>query len=227
MRWIFLLLVVLNAFYYVWHQQQAPLRPKEVTPVALQQNTKRDIQLLSESKAPTARELEVKPDVTPIADDSCLYLGAFEQRAEAEVVEQRLISLDISSEVRSVDAQSGTDYWVYIAPLGSRDASLRQLKELQARNIDSYLISQGELKNGISLGIFPRKDSAESVMQRLNDVGYESSLRELPRAHRDYWVRIAPQSRRLADDSLLQKLAFDFNGLQHQLMPCESIASSE
>ena len=26
MRWFFLLLLVLNLFYYVWHQQQAPLQ---------------------------------------------------------------------------------------------------------------------------------------------------------------------------------------------------------
>ena len=31
MRWLFLLLVVLNVFYYVWHQQEAPLRAKDVT----------------------------------------------------------------------------------------------------------------------------------------------------------------------------------------------------
>ncbi|ARU87034.1 SPOR domain-containing protein [Pseudomonas sp. M30-35] len=224
MRWIFLLLVVLNAFYYVWHQQQAPLKPKEVAATTLRQDSGRDIQLLSETdgdqrRAPVVEELP--------ADDTCMYLGAFDQRSEAEVVEQRLISLDINSEVRSVDDQAGVDYWVYIPPLASRSASLRQLRELQARNIDSYLISQGDLENGISLGIFPRKDSAQSVIQRLQDVGYESSLRELPRAHRSYWVRIAPESRRLADDSLLEKLAFDFNGLKHQLMPCESIASSE
>jgi len=32
MRWLFLLLLVLNVFYYVWHQQEAPLRAKDVTP---------------------------------------------------------------------------------------------------------------------------------------------------------------------------------------------------
>lgn len=32
MRWFLLLLLLLNAFYYVWHQQQAPLRAKEVAP---------------------------------------------------------------------------------------------------------------------------------------------------------------------------------------------------
>jgi cell division septation protein DedD len=222
MRWIFLLLIVLNLFYYVWHQQQAPLRPKEVAPQALAQDNKRDIQLLSESDGPVRREQAAREAAGAV----CLFLGGFELESAASAVEQRLISLDIRSRVQSVDAAEEVEYWVYLPPLASRQASLRQLKELQARKIDSYIITQGDLANGISLGIFPREDSARSVMQRLHDAGYEAALRELPRSHRRYWVRIAPESRRLVSDDLLQTLAFDFNGLRHQLMPCESIATS-
>tara|TARA_R110000868_G_scaffold333645_1_gene594423 strand:- start:73 stop:744 length:672 start_codon:yes stop_codon:yes gene_type:complete len=220
MRWMFLWLIVLNLFYYVWHQQQAPLRVTEIAPLNLVQDSKRDIRLLSESNKAARRELvEVKP-----AEAVCLFLGSFELMADASAVEQRLLSLDIQSRVQSMDAAAGVDYWVYLLPLASRQASLRQLRELQARKIDSYIITQGDLANGISLGIFPRSDSAQSVMQRLRDAGYEPSLRELTRAHRSFWVRISPQSRRLADDSVLQRLAFDFKGLEQQLMPCEGVA---
>ena len=221
MRWMFLWLVVLNLFYYVWHQQQVPLRVTEIAPLDMAQSGKRDIRLLSESSAPVRREVAV----AEAAQAVCLFLGSFEQMPEASAVEQRLLSLDIRSQVQSVDAAAGVDYWVFLPPLASRQASLRQLRELQARKIDSYIITQGDLANGISLGIFPRNDSAESVMQRLREAGYEPSLRELTRAHRSFWVRIAPESRRLAEDSLLERLAFDFKGLQHQLMPCEGVAS--
>ena len=223
MRWMFLWLVVLNLFYYVWHQQQAPLRVTEIAPLNMAQNSKRDIRLLSESSVPPRREVaEVQP-----VEAVCLFLGSFELMADASAVEQRLLSLDIQSRVQSMDAAAGVDYWVYLPPLASRQASLRQLRELQARKINSYIITQGDLANGISLGIFPRSDSAQSVMQRLRDAGYEPSLRELTRAHRSFWVRISPQSRRLADDSLLQRLAFDFKGLEQQLMPCEGVASPQ
>lgn len=223
MRWMFLWLVVLNLFYYVWHQQQVPLRVTEIAPLDMAQSSKRDIRLLSESSAPVRREVAVAEE----AEAVCLFLGSFEQMPEASAVEQRLLSLDIRSQVQSVDAAAGVDYWVYLPPLASRQASLRQLRELQARKIDSYIITQGDLANGISLGIFPRNDSAESVMQRLREAGYEPLLRELTRAHRSFWVRIAPESRRLAEDSLLERLAFDFKGLQHQLMPCEGVASPQ
>lgn len=223
MRWMFLWLVVLNLFYYVWHQQQAPLRVTEIAPLNMAQDSKHDIRLLSESSTPPRREVAEVPSVEAV----CLFLGSFELMADASAVEQRLLSLDIQSRVQSMDAAAGVDFWVYLPPLASRQASLRQLRELQARKIDSYIITQGDLANGISLGIFPRSDSAQSVMQRLRDAGYEPSLRELTRAHRSFWVRISPQSRRLADDSLLQRLAFDFKGLEQQLMPCEGVASPQ
>ena len=224
MRWFFLLLLVLNLFYYVWHQQQAPLRVKEVESFSLYQGARQNIRLVSE--ADVAR-VPVESGAQVVSSKAvCLYLGSFEQEAEALALEQRLLSLDIQSGVRSIDAAAGVDYWVYLVPLASRQASLRQLKELQARKIDSYIIGQGDLANGISLGIFPRSDSAESVMQRLREAGYEPMLRELSRAHRAYWVRIAPESRRLASDALLESLARDFERLEHQLMPCEGVASA-
>lgn len=81
------------------------------------------------------------------------------------------MALDIQAEIRTVDAAAGLDYWVYPGSPGFSSGIHRQLKELQARKIDSYIITQGDLANGISLGIFPRSDSAESVMLRLRDAG--------------------------------------------------------
>lgn len=223
-RWFFLLLLVLNLFYYVWHQQQAPLRVKAVPPLESYQADKRDIQLLSEMGVTGS---EVPPVARVDAETVCLLLGDFEREDEARVVEQRLMSLDIRASLREIDASAGVDYWVYLPPLGSRQASLRQLKELQARHIDSYIITEGDLGNGISLGIFPRKESADNVVVRLREAGYEPLLRELERAHRSYWVQILPEGRRLVGDELLSRLSVDFPGLQHRLMPCEGVASAQ
>ena len=138
-----------------------------------------------------------------------------------------LCGLDIDSSIQGVDSTAGVDYWVYLAPLVSRQASLRQLRELQSRNIDSYIITVGDLSNGISLGIFSRKDSAESVVSRLQALDYRASIRELPRAHRKYWVRVESLGRPHVDERLLLTMARDFSGLQHRQMNCASVATSE
>lgn len=49
MRWLFLLLVVLNIFYCVWHLQGTPLRGKEVISLSIYKGAQQDIRLLSES----------------------------------------------------------------------------------------------------------------------------------------------------------------------------------
>lgn len=226
MRWFFLLLLVLNLFYYVWHQQQTPLRVKEVAPLSLHQSTHQGIRLLSEADKKQVRQAPTEGVAVEARPEGCLFLGGFEREEEADALLQRVVSLDVAAELRSLDVSAGVDYWVYLPPLASRQASLRQLKELQARKIDSYIITQGDLADGISLGMFPRIDAAESVMQRLRDAGYEPAMRELARAHRSYWVRVLPASRRLVDDAMLQRLSSDFVNLQHQLMPCESVASA-
>lgn len=220
MRWMFLWLVVLNVFYYVWHQQQVPMRVTEIAPLELAQSVGRDIELLSESGAALRRNAEA---IESRVEEVCLFLGSFESEAEALLLEQQLLSLGVSAGVEMIDAAAGVDYWVYMPPLASRQASLRQLRELQARKIDSYIIGQGELVNGISLGIFPRRASAEHVMERLRAAGYQPLLRELTRNHRSYWVQVPPEGRRLADEELIGRLALNFKGLGQQLMPCKGL----
>ncbi|MBV4466462.1 hypothetical protein AB7M29_006233 [Pseudomonas sp. F-14 TE3623] len=146
MRWLFLLLLVLNVFYYIWHQQEAPLRAKDVTPLSLYRGSQQDIRLLSET-TDAARD-KGKPAQ---ADDGCLYLGGFSRQEAAQAVERRLSSMEIK---------------------------------------------------------------------------FESLLRA-PAESDGYWVRVAPESRRLLGDSQLQNLSKEFNGLKHKIMPCEGVAPVE
>lgn len=148
MRWLFLLLLVLNVFYYIWHQQDAPLRAKDVTPLSLYRGSQQDIRLLSESPDPAARRDRVKE---PVPQNTCLYIGGFADQRQAQSVEQRLMSLDIKVKVQL---------------LNTPDAS-------------------------------------------------------------GYWLRVAPESRRLADDLPFENLAKEFNELKHKIMLCEGVASLE
>jgi hypothetical protein len=197
----------------------------EVMPLNQYQTPQKAIHLLSES--PVSSERKVVESGVDGAQSACMFLGSFQSSGDAEVLRERLAGLDIESSIQEIEAVSGVDYWVYLPPLASRGASLRQLKELQARQIDSFIIAEVELTNGISLGIFPRYDSALSVMTRLKEAGYEPALKELPRDQRSFWVRVDPQRVRLLDDQLLEGLANSFNELRHEVRPCESIAQAQ
>ena len=148
MRWLFLLLLILNVFYYIWHQQEAPLRAKDVTPLSLYRGSQQDIRLLSES--PEAVSRRDRPKASE-AQNTCLYIGGFTDQRQARALEQRLTSLDIKVKVQ--------------------------------------LLSTPEAAG--------------------------------------YWLRVAPESRRLADDLPFENLAKEFNELKHKIMLCEGIATLE
>lgn len=222
MRWTFMLLVVLNLFYYVWHLQSVTALPKQAESPVLARALKQNIQLLSESEdalAPVVAPLPAK------GQDVCLFLGGNARRDLVEQLRQRALSLGVTGDILEESVASDTDYWVYLAPLASRDASVRQLRELQARQIESYLIAEGDLANGISLGMFARRQAAEAAVQKVRQAGYEPALRELPRARNAYWVKIMPAERRLIGPEVIQQLSATFPGLQHRIEGCESIAT--
>lgn len=111
MRWLFLLLLMLNAFYYIWHQQEAPLRAKEVLPLSLYRASQQDIRLLSESDLGHS---------TQSSDVNCLYLGGFVRQEDARAVEQRLNSLDIQSQFQALQVGGVSGYWLKVSPESRR-----------------------------------------------------------------------------------------------------------
>jgi hypothetical protein len=125
MPWAFLLLLMLNGLYFVWHQQDAPLRPKEVEPLLTHRAYGQDIRLLSESGLEGAN--------APIAADQekCLYLGGTARQAEIRLLEQRLVALDIDTGFGKRLNHQGGGYWLKIAPASRRLVSDVLIAELR------------------------------------------------------------------------------------------------
>jgi hypothetical protein len=135
MRWLFLLLLVLNGFYYIWHQQEAPLRAKDVTPLSLYRGSQQDIRLLSEAgDASKDKAKAVSPD------NGCLYLGGYTRQDAAQAVERRLSGMEVKYQSLSRGSESA-GYWVRIAP-----ESRRWLDDLQLQNLSKEF---NELKHKI------------------------------------------------------------------------------
>ncbi|WP_025132477.1 hypothetical protein [Pseudomonas sp. PH1b] len=113
MRWLFLLLLVLNGFYYVWHQQEAPLRAKEVMPLSLYRGSQQDIRLLSESSDSVERRDKGKAGEV---EASCLYLGGFVRREVAQALEQRLVEIGVEVQLQSLSVPGAPGFWLRVSP---------------------------------------------------------------------------------------------------------------
>ncbi|QLF93864.1 SPOR domain-containing protein [Pseudomonas sp. ABC1] len=213
MRWLFLLLLILNVFFCVQYQYRAPhavIQAREMLPP--QGGV---IQLLSESQGVAEKERQV----------DCLFLGGLDTEASLLDLRQRLLSLDINSTLQALDSVSGEDSWVYLPPLGSRAASLQQLRDLQARNVDGYIITDGDLAGGVSLGIFLRKTEVDSLLARLQQLGFEAEVRTLPRVHRKFWLKVAPEDRRLVSPEVLAVVSASISNMQVEEMQCKVVAT--
>ncbi|MEG1629382.1 hypothetical protein [Pseudomonas sp.] len=129
MRWLFLLLVVLNGVYYIWHQQEAPLRVKEVAPLSLYKGNQQGIRLLRESH----QNAQV-----PSGGRECLYVGGLSGQEQLGALRQRLLSLDVASVPVTGRLGDETGLWLQIQPDSQRllDQSLlgalsRDFKDLK------------------------------------------------------------------------------------------------
>lgn len=181
---------------------------------------------------PTPPEPALRREQEPVASSAelaatplCTLLGAFSDPAAAEPVVQRLRALDIEAQVRNIEVPDGTGYWVYLPPELSRRAALRRLHELQAKQIDSYVIPRGELANGISFGMYTREPLAHARQEEMIARGYDAQIREIDRTQRETWVSLAPEDAHQLGDELWNSLRERFPNLERRQNFCPGVAS--
>ena len=128
MRWLLLLLVVLNIFYFIWHQQEAPLKAKEVVSLSLYKGSKQEIQLLSETRTGL---VPVQPQESASSDkDLCFYLSGL-IRSDAETkIKKSLSDAGIKSGLDSLDRAGAGDFVLVLSPSDNVQAVEKVLQSL-------------------------------------------------------------------------------------------------
>ena len=234
MRWIFLVLLFANACYFVWgYYQQSHQNYPQVAPVTetIPLEGKR-IVLLSEVEPEPKKVVVVNATEKqkPAADKpakQCLVLGPFRTAKKADQLQQRLFSLGLSSRERSDNETVSEDYWVHIPPLPNRQAAIRLLRELQGQGIDSFVITQGELANGISLGLFTKEKSANKVSSRLLEAGYETAIKKLKRNPKVFWLEMEADKAGDLGGKIWADISKNYKGLKMLEKSCKGIASDD
>jgi len=128
MRWLFLLLVVLNIFYFVWHQQEAPLKAKEVVSLSLYKGSKQEIQLLSETRTGLV-PLESGEGASS-DKDVCFYLSGL-IRSDAETkIKESLSDAGIKSGLDSLEGAGAGDFVLVLSPSDNVQAVEKVLQSL-------------------------------------------------------------------------------------------------
>ena len=108
------------------------------------------------------------------------------------------------------EAYPGADYDMAMAHftfgrvlinMGAAQAALETLRELRSKKIDSFVFSSGELRNGVSLGIFGQRSSATRLLNDMKRKGYEATLLEREGEEQRFWISLGPKNAvRLTED---------------------------
>lgn len=190
MRWVFIGIVALNLLYLGWHllgpddEEVSALPPAEM-PAG--QAFPAPLALLGESAAPPAPS--ASPTPAPVVT-GCPAVGPF-GKDDATAVVEALGAAGFDAAELAVQRDGTPVFWVYLPAAPSRQQALRQLRELHAKGVDSFVVTEGPDVNAISLGSFTSRDSAIGVQGRLRSSGYAAEVREQVRDVRQTWVVLA------------------------------------
>lgn len=192
MRLVVAALIAMNIGYALWHWQRDPV-------VAPAQRFAEDIAptitLLAEVHN-TQRQQELDDVVSNpvrVNDDAnnalCDALGPFSDIVNGQVVLERLEALDTPVRLQAMDEPTGEyDFRVMIPPTSSLEEAFRKLRELQLRDIDSYVITKGEDALAISLGVYSTDAAAKVAQNSHVKDGYQSRITKIPRLNRNFWL---------------------------------------
>lgn len=155
----------------------------------------------------------------------CLLLGPYPEPQAAKALLDRLAALQIQGKYAAIEVAGEPDYWVYLRPEPTKELAAARLRELQEKKIDSFIVPQGDIANGISLGVFDKLENAEKRQQAIVELGYEAQLRVNPRNYLENWVVIYPAESTRFSPELYNQLHNDNDKLDLRKDPCNKVAS--
>lgn len=220
MRWVFLSLVSLNLLVMVWFWRDQAGMADVQNQVNKAEPQGQGLILLSEVNRSQLSYKTKQITDSSIEDQRCYSVGPFKDENDAKFLGIRAKALGFESQMRSLATGGSIEHWVHIPPLANRQQSLQLLRELQGRGVDSYIITQGDLAEGISLGLFRNKQSADSLTQKMQTMDYKVVIKEVLRGEKELWLEF-PQVSALTE-AMRKRVAGEGQPLNWMLTDCSN-----
>jgi hypothetical protein len=131
-------------------------------------------------------------DLEAVVGRSCVTVGPFRERPDADIAQTRYSGEGMRAEIRSVVGQIFVGHWVQIRNIPDRDAGNAMLEELKNGGLgDAYLWMSDDEGLKISLGLFGDIAGAEKTELQATSLGMTAEI--VPRMNEGtvYFVDIA------------------------------------
>lgn len=218
MKWIILTLLLLNlglGGYQYWQTTQPEVQ--DATPSAARLNNLAIDQSTRDELAELERTVVAEPAVEPL---QCVRISGVAAEDQADIIRSRLQALEVTTEMSVREEILRSDYWVVVGPFDTDQQGRDRLAQLQADGIESFLINQGRLAGGISLGLFSSDSNARTRASELAGQDIEARVERVDRT-RDTWVlTIDAESARQISNTALDAIVSEFEGASFQRLRC-------
>ena len=118
-------------------------------------------------------------------------------------------------------------HWVLIPPQPP-EAARAQFRELYLQGVESYIVSRGNYRNAISLGLFESLEAAQSVMAEKKQANLNVVLADFPRNRLGYALVFEVES--MAESEWVQAVGETETGYEFDFVEsdtCEGVARPE
>lgn len=220
MRSLCLLLLLVNALYFIWSRvidvqvsslDRAPARvasppPRIVLAREVQNGVDADEEDEEEPVAnvravvpPRVEPLEspgtVQPRVPPETANAdsltCTSVGPFADLGQASQAQATLRSSGYEPRQRVTQGELWTGYWVSVRDFANRDAAEAALKALNGNGItDVYLMPGGDPANVLSLGVFSDYQRAQRRADEVRLLGLTPQISDRKRSGSVFWLDV-------------------------------------
>ena len=221
MRWIFVTLVFVNLLLLVFFWQKKQVLSLPPTAMSMELNSRAKPLVLVkelESALPPLKNRE-KTDIT--RSQLCYSVGPYADEIDAKYLLARANALGFSGKMMTIAVESGKplEYWVYVPPRVSREAALQTLRALQGRNVDSYILTQGELAEGLSLGLFRNSESAYAIQRKVKALQIPAEVKVVDKRINEYWISISESAQ--LSEPMRQRIQGESTELRWELTECK------
>ncbi|MEX0624874.1 hypothetical protein [Saccharospirillum sp.] len=218
MKWIILTLLLLNLAlggYQYWQTTQPHVQEPE--PSVAQMNNL----AINEATRTRLAELERTEVAEPVVEPlQCVRISGIAAEDQADIIQSRLRALEVDSAKTTQEEVLRSDYWVVIGPFDTDQQGRNRLTQLQADDVESFLINQGRLAGGISLGLFSSDNNARTRVAELARQNIGARVERVDRTRLVWVLTVAAESARLISNSALESIVAAFEGASFQRFRC-------
>jgi hypothetical protein len=128
--------------------------------------------LITEFEEDKIANAEPEIELDPALEGLCEAIRADDE--ELSDIIERLEAVDMDPYLVEEVVESPGPIMVYIEPFASYREAALELNVLRRENIESFIIADGELENGISVGVFSTAQNALTRETQIEALGYQT-----------------------------------------------------